>query len=215
MYALTVKSSDFESILITILKSIVYNKKESEVWTMRCTWVGLNQEEIDYHDLEWGKPTHDERYLFEQLMLECQVAGLSWATILKKRNNFRLAFDHFDARMIAEYDEEKIESLMNNKGIIRHRLKIKAMITNAQAYLKMLDEGLSFDEYFWGFVSGEPIINDGISRLTTSELSDTISKDLKRRGFKFVGSTTIYAYLQAVGIINDHDLHCTMRRNYE
>lgn len=182
---------------------------------MRCTWVGINPLDIEYHDLEWGNPSHDERYLFEQLMLECQVAGLSWATILKKRENFRIAFDHFDAKKMALYDEAKIASLMNDSGIIRHRLKIMAMISNAQAYLRMVEAGLSFDTYFWGFVSGSIVLNDGLSRLTTSSLSDEISEDLKKRGFKFVGSTTVYAFLQAVGIINDHEESCIKRRSYE
>lgn len=182
---------------------------------MRCQWVRDKQLDMDYHDHEWGSPSHDERYLFEQLMLECQVAGLSWATILAKRESFRTAFDDFDAHKMASYDDQKVEDLMLDAGIIRHRLKIKAMISNAQAYLDMLSEGLSFNDYFWGFVDHEVILNMDDKFVTQSDLSDRISKDLKRRGFKFVGSTTVYAYLQAVGIINDHEVSCFVRRNHE
>lgn len=185
----------------------------------RCDWAQGNPLEEAYHDSEWGVPSHDERYLFEMLMLECQVAGLSWATILSKRETFRHAFDHFDAHKMAQYDEAKMDALQNDPGIVRNKLKIKAMVSNAQAYLKMLESNQTLDSYMWGFVNNQPIDNpwDDISQVPAStQLSDDISKDLKKKGFKFVGTVTIYAYLQAVGIVNDHIKNCDVRRtNHE
>lgn len=163
---------------------------------MRCSWVGNDERMIAYHDHEWGIRSHDEAYLFRQLMLECQVAGLSWAIVLNKRDAFDEAFDNFDPNIMALYDDNKVSELMNNTAIVRNRLKIKAMITNAQAYLAMCEEGLRFDTYF-------------------SNDANWLSKDLKCRGFKFVGPTTIVAYQQAVGIRNDHEDTCFMRRDYE
>lgn len=183
-----------------------------------CKWAMKSEADLAYHNNEWGLPSYDESYLFEQLMLECQVAGLSWSTILSKRENFRQAFDNFDPVIMSQYDESKRASLMEDKGIIRHRLKINAMIANAQAYLVMKENGLSFVDYFWSFTDGQVIDmkwthEDLIPSKT--ELSDLISKDLKKRGFKFVGSVTVYAFLQAVGIVNDHLINCNVRRNYE
>ncbi len=174
----------------------------------RCSWANpANPLYLEYHDHEWGVPCHDERQLFEMLNLEGAQAGLSWETVLNKRENYRLAFDHFDAKKIIRYDEKKIESLMQNAGIIRNRLKINAVIVNARAYLELCKEFGSLDAYLWGHVDGVPIVNlDG--HIVTSPLSDQISKDLKKRGFKFVGSTIIYAYMQAIGMVNDHSREC-------
>ena len=174
----------------------------------RCSWANpANPLYLEYHDHEWGVPCHDERQLFEMLNLEGAQAGLSWETVLNKRENYRLAFDHFDAKKIIRYDEKKIESLMQNAGIIRNRLKINAVIVNARAYLELCKEFGSLDAYLWGHVDGVPIVNlDG--HIVTSPLSDQISKDLKKRGFKFVGSTIIYAYMQAIGMVNDHSGEC-------
>lgn len=174
----------------------------------RCSWANpANPLYLDYHDHEWGVPCHDERQLFEMLNLEGAQAGLSWETVLNKRENYRLAFDRFDPKKIIKYDEAKIESLMQNAGIIRNRLKINAVIVNARAYLELCKEFGSLDTYLWGHVDGEPLINlDG--HVVTSPLSDQISKDLKKRGFKFVGSTIIYAYMQAIGMVSDHAREC-------
>ena len=174
----------------------------------RCSWANpANPLYLAYHDHEWGVPCHDERQLFEMLNLEGAQAGLSWETVLNKRENYRLAFDHFDPKKIIRYDEKKIESLMQNAGIIRNRLKINAVIVNARAYLELCKEFGSLDAYLWGHVDGKPIVNlDG--HIVTSHLSDQISKDLKKRGFKFVGSTIIYAYMQAIGMVNDHSREC-------
>lgn len=174
----------------------------------RCSWANpANPLYLAYHDHEWGVPCHDERQLFEMLNLEGAQAGLSWETVLNKRENYRLAFDHFDPKKIIRYDEKKIESLMQNAGIIRNRLKINAVIVNARAYLELCKEFGSLDAYLWGHVDGKPIVNlDG--HIVTSPLSDQISKDLKKRGFKFVGSTIIYAYMQAIGMVNDHSREC-------
>ncbi len=174
----------------------------------RCSWANpANPLYLAYHDHEWGVPCHDERQLFEMLNLEGAQAGLSWETVLNKRENYRLAFDHFDPKKIIRYDEKKIESLMQNAGIIRNRLKINAVIVNARAYLELCKEFGSLDAYLWGHVDGKPLVNlDG--HIVTSPLSDQISKDLKKRGFKFVGSTIIYAYMQAIGMVNDHSREC-------
>jgi len=164
-----------------------------------------------YHDEEWGVPKHDDRRLFEDLVLDRAQAGLSWLTILRKRENYREAFDNFDPAKIAAYDETKIEELLGNAGIIRNRQKINSTIKNTQAFLKVQEEFDSFDAYIWGFVEGKPIQNawQSMSELpAATELSEAISKDLKKRGFSFVGPTIIYAFMQAVGMVNDHTVGC-------
>lgn len=177
----------------------------------RCGWANMaNPLYLQYHDHEWGVPCHDELRLFEMLNLEGAQAGLSWETVLNKRENYRLAFDSWDAKKIAKYDEAKVESLMQNAGIIRNRLKIQAIISNAKAYLQLCEDSGGLDAYLWAYVSGEPIINHG-DRIITTPLSDQISKDLKKRGFKFVGSTIVYAYMQAIGMVNDHAQDCAWR----
>lgn len=177
---------------------------------MRCGWA-KNDLAIRYHDAEWGVPLHDDGKLFEFLILEGAQAGLSWDTILRKRENYRVAFDDFDAEKIARYDAAKIESLLRNEGIVRNRLKVASTIQNANGYLKILDEFGSFDSYVWRFVDGKPVKN---SRQSLSEIpaktdiSDAMSKDLKKRGFNFVGSTIMYAFMQACGLVNDHLVSC-------
>ncbi len=179
--------------------------------TIRCEWAGGDPLMQRYHDEEWGVPKHDDRRLFEDLVLDGAQAGLSWMTILRKRENYRQAFDNFDPVKVAAYDAAKIEALLGNAGIIRNRQKINSAIKNAHAFLKVQDEFGSFDAYIWGFVDGRPIQN---SRQTMSELpaktelSESISKDLKRWGFSFVGPTIIYAFMQAVGLVNDHTVDC-------
>ncbi|WP_223068664.1 DNA-3-methyladenine glycosylase I [Paenibacillus caui] len=180
----------------------------------RCAWVNTDPLYIAYHDEEWGKPLYDDRKLFELLMLEGMQAGLSWYTILKKRENFRKAFDQFDPEVIVKYDAAKVEELLNNEGIIRNRLKIGAVIQNAQVYLDIVREMGSFAEYLWSFTGGKPIVNhwSHISEVPASTpLSDEMSKALKKRGMKFVGSTICYAFMQAAGIVNDHTLDCFCR----
>ena len=176
----------------------------------RCPWA-KTELYVVYHDHEWGVPVHDDRLLFEFLILEGAQAGLSWETILKKRENYREAFDHFDAAIIAKYGEKKRKSLLANPGIIRNRLKIEAAVQNAQAFLAVQKEFGTFDEYIWPFVGGEPKQNawNSIKEVPakTAE-SDAMSNDLKRRGFKFVGSTICYAFMQAVGMVNDHLVGC-------
>lgn len=177
---------------------------------VRCHWVNLNNPlYVDYHDLEWGVASHDDDYLFELLLLESFQAGLSWECILNKREAFKKAFDNFDYHLIANYDDKKIESLMQNKEIVRNRLKIKAAIKNANIFMTIKKEFGSFDKYIWSFTDGKIIRGDGT--LTTSPLSDQISADLKVRGMRFVGSTIIYSYLQAIGMINDHEDTCDFR----
>jgi len=161
----------------------------------------------DYHDFEWGRPLHDDRMLFEFLILEGMQAGLSWITVLKKREAFREAFDGFDPEKVSQYGEKKVEELMANEKIIRNRLKINAAIVNAKLFLEIAEKHGSFDNFIWGYVNNEPIFGDGTWPATT-QLSDKISKDLKKLGFKFVGSTIIYAFLQATGIVNDHMKEC-------
>ena len=177
----------------------------------KCGWcVGDDLYEA-YHDQEWGKPVYDDATLFEFLLLETFQAGLSWITILRKRENFKKAFDHFDYKKIANYNEAKLEALRNDAGIIRNKLKIKSVVTNAQAYMKIQDEFGSFSKYYWEFVEGKPIKNTWQhykEAPANTPLSDKLSKDLKKRGFKFVGSTVIYATMQATGMINDHDVTC-------
>ncbi len=177
----------------------------------RCQWAGTDPLYVAYHDNEWGVPVYDDAKLFEFLVLETFQAGLSWLTILKKRANFRKAFDDFDCKKIASYSDKKIEDLHQDKGIIRNRLKIKSTVTNAQSFIRIQDEFGSFSKYIWSFVKDKPIQNfwqtdQGVPANT--ELSDRISKDLKKRGFKFVGSTIIYAYMQATGMVNDHITSC-------
>ncbi len=177
----------------------------------RCKWVNLkNKIYVDYHDNEWGKIKHDERYLFEMLVLEGFQAGLSWECVLNKREDFRKAFDNFDYEKISKYDTNKINELLNNPSIIRNKLKINAAITNAKLFMEIQKEFKSFDNYIWSFSNNKVIKNMDDNLKTTSELSDTISKDLRKRGMKFVGSTIIYSYLQAIGIINDHELKCCL-----
>lgn len=169
----------------------------------------------EYHDHEWGTPSHDDTHLFEMLILEGAQAGLSWETILNKRVNYRKAFDQFDPVKIARYSESKIQKLLINPGIVRNRLKIRSTVTNAQAFLKVQKEFGSFDRYIWAFVSGQPIVNSwkASKRLPAqTEISDAMSKDLKKRGFRFIGSTICYAFMQAVGLVDDHTLDCFKRR---
>lgn len=177
----------------------------------RCPWAGDLPIYVDYHDKEWGRPVHDDNKLFEMLVLEGMQAGLSWLTILKKREAFRQAFDGFDPAKVALYGEDKIEELLANKGIVRNRLKVNAAVINAQAFLKVQEEYGSFDTFLWDYVDYRPITRhwekpEDIPAKTL--LSDDISRDLKGRGFKFVGSTIIYAFLQAVGVVNDHLTDC-------
>lgn len=177
----------------------------------RCPWCGTDELYVKYHDEEWGVPVHEEQKHFEFLVLESAQAGLNWLTILRKRENYRKAYDNFDAAKISEYDENKVNELMQNAGIIRNRRKIEASINNAKGFLEIQKEFGSFDNYIWSFVDNKPVINHwkDISEVpATSELSDKVSKDLKKRGFKFLGSTIIYAHLQATGIINDHLTSC-------
>ncbi|MFA5620529.1 MAG: DNA-3-methyladenine glycosylase I [Weeksellaceae bacterium] len=177
----------------------------------RCAWANKDEIYIRYHDEEWGVPVRDDRKQFEFLILEGFQAGLSWITILKKRENFRKAFDDFDYKIISGYNEDKIQSLLNDKGIIRNQLKIRATVTNAQAFMRIQDEFGSFSDYIWKFTQGKPLVNHwkNLSDVPAmTELSDEISKDLKKRGFKFVGSTVVYSHLQATGIINDHLTTC-------
>lgn len=171
----------------------------------RCNWVSDEEVYIKYHDEEWGIPTHADKELFEMLILESFQAGLSWITILKKRENFRIAFDNFDVLKVASYDENKIEKLKSNEGIIRHRGKITSAINNAKIFIEIQNEFGSFDEYIWGFTNGEIIKAEF---LTESDLSKEISKDLKKRGMKFVGPTIIYSYLESIGIIDNHQECC-------
>ncbi len=177
----------------------------------RCEWANTNYLEIEYHDKQWGKPVHDDKVLFEFLLLEGAQAGLSWDTILKRREGYRNAFDDFDFYKVAVYDDEKIEELMQDSDIIRNRRKILSSRTNARAFIDIVDEFGSFDKYIWGFVDYKPIQNSfkSMSDLpATTELSEKISKDLKKREFSFVGPTIVYAFMQAVGMVNDHEIGC-------
>ena len=185
--------------------------KSEQPVAIRCKWASANPDYFNYHDKEWGVPVHDDRKHFEFMLLDAFQAGLSWLTILRKRENFRLAFDDFDFEKIANYDDEKINELLQNAGIIRNKLKINANIKNAKAFLKIREGFGSFDEYIWGFSDGKVIQNHfkDISEIPSkTKLSDAISKDLKKRGFTFVGSTIIYAYLQSMGMVNDHTTDC-------
>jgi DNA-3-methyladenine glycosylase I len=173
---------------------------------IRCTWAESNELLIPYHDKEWGVPIHDDRLLFEMLNLEGAQAGLSWLTILKKRENYHKAFNDFNARAIEKYTAAKQASLLRDEGIVRNRLKIKAVVDNAKAFLAVQRERGSFDEYIWHFVAGNPLI--GAKRKNALAISELLSRDLKKRGFRFVGATICYAFMQAVGMVNDHSLHC-------
>lgn len=178
----------------------------------RCKWVNeKNEKYIKYHDEEWGVPSYEDSYLFEMLLLESFQAGLSWECILNKRESFRKAFDNFDYRKIAEYKEDKIKELTNDKDIIRNKLKIKASINNAKIFMKIQKEYGTFSNYIWHFTDEKVIKNKDNTEKVTSPLSDEISKDLQSKGMKFVGSIIIYSYLQAIGIINDHDENCDFR----
>lgn len=177
---------------------------------IRCDWA-KNDLAIHYHDTEWGVPARDDRRLFEFLILEGAQAGLSWDTVLRKRDHYRAAFDNFDAEKIAAYDERKCAALLQNEGIIRNRLKIASAVKNARAFLKVREEFGSFDSYIWNFVDGKPIVNrwENLRQVPASTpVSDALSKDLKRRGFNFVGSTIMYAFMQACGLTNDHLVSC-------
>lgn len=177
----------------------------------RCGWVNEDPLYINYHDHEWGVPVYDDRLLFEYLNLEGAQAGLSWYTILKKRENYRKAFDNFEPAKIITYDEKKIEELLMNEGIVRNRLKVNAVVTNAKAFFNIVEEFGSFHTYIWSFVDGKPIKNhfQSLGEVpATTEISDRLSKDLKKRGFKFVGSTICYAFMQATGMVNDHIMSC-------
>jgi DNA-3-methyladenine glycosylase I len=176
----------------------------------RCHWAGSDPEMIAYHDQEWGVPLHDDRALFELLILEGAQAGLSWSTILHKREAYRAAFDRFDPKKMARYDERRVAKLLGNAGIVRNRLKIESAIANARAFEAVRKEYGSFDRYLWGFVDGRPLQNRrglGDVPATTKE-SDAMSKDLRRRGFRFVGSTICYAFMQSAGMVNDHQVSC-------
>ncbi|WP_217587303.1 DNA-3-methyladenine glycosylase I [Lentibacillus saliphilus] len=177
----------------------------------RCYWAGTDPDYIAYHDQEWGRAQHDDRHLFEMLCLEGAQAGLSWITILKRRDNYRRAFDQFDPNVISAYDEDKIQSLLHDEGIIRNERKIRSVVKNAKAFLAVQQEFGRFDTYIWQFVGGQPILNewathDDVPALT--DVSTAMSKDLKKRGFSFVGPTICYAYMQAVGMVNDHTQDC-------
>ncbi|RFP10056.1 MULTISPECIES: DNA-3-methyladenine glycosylase I [unclassified Duganella] len=178
----------------------------------RCSWANpANPLYLEYHDKEWGVPCHDERRLFEMLNLEGAQAGLSWETILNKRENYRVAFDQWDAEKIAAYDADKVAALLADAGIVRNRLKVAAAITNAQAYLRLRASGVTLDQWLWAYVGGKPLDAAEGPRPAKTELSDRISKDLAKLGFKFVGSTIIYAYMQGIGMVNDHAPDCFCR----
>lgn len=177
----------------------------------RCWWCGDDSLYRDYHDHEWGVPVHDERLLFEFLCLEGAQAGLSWITILRKRDNYRRAFDNFDAVRIAGYDDKKIDELLQDTGIVRNRLKVNGFVKNARATLALRECGISLHDYLWNFVDGEPLQNNWKKSSqvpANTEVSEAMSKDLKKRGFTFVGSTICYAFMQAAGLVNDHIVDC-------
>lgn len=178
---------------------------------IRCSWVNSNPLYIKYHDEEWGVASYDDRYLYEMLVLESFQAGLSWECILNKRENFRRAFDNFDYKIIAEYDDAKIIELLNDRSIIRNRLKINAAINNAKVFMNIQKEFGSFSDYIWKFTNYKQIVHNIV--ITSNSLSDRISLDLKKRGMKFVGTTIIYSYLQAIGVVNDHDKNCFKKKD--
>jgi len=177
----------------------------------KCTWALSSPSEQQYHDLEWGVPVHDDRLLFEFLVLEGAQAGLSWATVLNKRDNYRKAFDNFNVERVTSYDDKKINALLANPGIVRNKQKINSAVTNAQAFLTVQREFGSFDSYIWQFVDGRPLHNAWESATdipVSTQISNLMSKDLKKRGFKFVGNTICYAFMQATGMVNDHTVDC-------
>lgn len=177
----------------------------------RCEWVTHDQIYQDYHDEEWGIPSYDDQHLFEMLILEGAQAGLSWLTVLKKREGYKRAFDNFDAKKISRYKQPRIDKLLQNPEIIRNKLKVNAAVINARAFLEIKKEFNSFSEYIWQFIGGKPVINKWkkLSDIPVkTDVSDAMSKDLKKRGFKFIGSTICYAYMQAVGMVNDHTTDC-------
>ena len=178
----------------------------------RCSWVDLEKSDyVDYHDREWGVPVHDDLLIFEFLMLESAQAGLNWYTILRKRENYRRSFAGFDPQKVARFSEKKIEALLQDPGIVRNRLKVHAAVTNARCFLEVQNEFGSFDAYIWTFVDGRPVVNQPRNAddcPVTTPQSDALSRDLKRRGFKFVGSTIVYAHMQATGVVNDHIVGC-------
>ena len=179
--------------------------------TTRCSWCGDDPLYVRYHDREWGVPVHSDRKLFEFLILEGAQAGLSWITVLRKREAYRQAFDQFDFNKVARYNERKIRSLLNNPGIIRNQLKVRSAVNNAQAFIRVRNEFGTFNKYIWSFVEGEPVINQWkiLKHIPArTALSDQISTDLKQRGFNFVGSTIVYAHMQATGMVNDHIMDC-------
>lgn len=201
---ITFKIGNIDYISRTIIKTLQMVKN-------RCSWSVGDPLYESYHDTEWGRPVYDDGTLFEFLILETFQAGLSWITVLRKRESFREAFDNFDYRKIANYSQKKIDSLLQDSGIIRNKLKVHATITNAQAFMKIQDEFGSFSQYIWGFVNGKPIKNSfkSVEDLpANTALSGAISKDLKKRGFKFVGTTVVYAHMQATGMVNDHVTTC-------
>jgi DNA-3-methyladenine glycosylase I len=187
-------------------------KKQSDRSPTRCAWAS-SENLVRYHDEEWGVPVHDDRTLFEFLILEGAQAGLSWSTILNKRENYRLAFDGFDPKWVAQYDHRKVKKLLADPGIVRNKLKIRSAVENAKAFLRVQEEFGSFDRYIWQFVGGKPRVNPGKVRKVPARTaeSDAMSKDLKKRGFNFVGSTICYAFMQAVGMVNDHAAGCFRR----
>ena len=177
----------------------------------RCSWVNNNPLYIKYHDEEWGVPSYDDNYLFEMLLLESFQAGLSWECILNKRESFRKAFDNFNYEKISKYDDKKINELINNKSIIRNKLKINAAINNAKVFMNIQKDFKTFSKYIWSFTNNKQIVHNRI--ITSNNLSDKISKELKKKGMKFVGTTIIYSYLQAIGIVNDHEKECFKKKN--
>jgi len=202
--------------IIEYIKGARMSKKKSKKELCRCPWVDMSKPDyIEYHDKEWGVPVHDNRLLFEFLTLESAQAGLSWHTILKKREHYRIAFENFEPEKVATFDTSKIERLMLDPGIIRNRLKIEAAVNNARRFLEVQAIYGSFSKYLWDFVDGKPRINN-IRKLSdypaTSKESDALSGDLKKRGFKFLGPITCYAYMQAIGMVNDHSLDCFRRK---
>jgi DNA-3-methyladenine glycosylase I len=197
--------------------SVSENTMEKPLALHRCPWVDLSKPDyIEYHDKEWGVPVHDDRLIFEFLTLESAQAGLSWYTVLRKRENYRQAFTGFDPAEVAKYGSSRLESLLENPGIIRNRQKVAAAINNARRFLAVQKEFGSFDAYIWRFVDGRPIVRNRLRNLkdypATSPESDALSKDLKQRGFQFVGSTICYAHMQATGMVNDHAVRCFRRR---
>jgi len=177
----------------------------------RCPWAGDDPLYVRYHDEDWGVPVHEDRTHFEFLVLESAQAGLSWITVLRRRESYRKLYDQFDPRVVAEYGEEKIEALLEDAGIIRNRMKVESSVNNARRFLEVQEEFGSFDRYLWDFVGGKPLVNrwSEMSQMPAStELSDRVSKDLKKRGFRFIGTTIMYAHLQAVGLVNDHLVGC-------